>query len=782
MPGNDVLRQRLHAAARVLNSHRLSFYALASLTAVGAVVVNALKNYSNFYSVAIYLSKSSRSVLALANFCFLIALLCGHLVQRIFFGPLRPIEIERLYDRLWFFITESLLAFTIFRDEFDVSFGFMFGFLLFVKSFHWLASDRIEWMDQRPYPGPPLLFHCRMVALFIVLWVTDIIMFMFTIEHTLNVGVGGMVLFASEYGILISSIMNTICKYLLTSYELRRAGQRGGENAPPWENKSMWTFYIELATDFMKLSVYLVFFTVIITFYGLPLNIVRDVYITARSFITRLRALHRYQTATRNMDQRYPNADEQELAAMSDRTCIICREEMVFQENQPQATPNDREGPNMTPKKLPCGHIFHFYCLRSWLERQQSCPTCRRTVLDDNPPTNPQVANNNPPAPAPGAIPQLNQQGNNPLGNPLGFVNRFFGPPNLPQNNNQNPQNQAPGDQTARPNGAAPAREIMVQYDVEYQGRRAGANHPGQVPTNLNPVPQYRGHRGPDGGWQAWPEPGQLNPTVNGAVNAAPAQSTPTTQPQNGGISTDSDNSDSDSESDTGSTPLETLSPREAARQAALRRFGGPSTVPQPTPTPTTTAIESTSQPVRQRSSPTPSSSASTTQTFNHGAPPLIPMYDIEFSANSRRLPALNWNLSTPTAFGAYPQTAGLFDQVPAGGQTTPLSTSRSLSSIPSHLSDEQLETLDQLTREAIDERLRVLEGVSNTVYRCIDDLMRMRSALPSSLPSTPNAGPSHPSSVSRKEEKRPEVPTNFSGTSEDDSSGDTGATSTEPL
>lgn len=123
--------------------------------------------------------------------------------------------------------------------------------------------------------------------------------------------------------------------------------------------------------DFLKLTIYLVFFTIIITFYGLPLNIVRDVYITARSFITRLRALHRYQTATRNMDQRYPNATEEEMAAMSDRTCIICREEMLIQRPGAPAT----EGPNMTPKKLPCGHVFHFYCLRSWLERQQSCPT-----------------------------------------------------------------------------------------------------------------------------------------------------------------------------------------------------------------------------------------------------------------------------------------------------------------------------------------------------------------------------------------------------------------------
>lgn len=35
------------------------------------------------------------------------------------------------------------------------------------------------------------------------------------------------------------------------------------------------------------------------------------------------------------------------------------------------------------PKKLPCGHVLHFACLRSWLERQQRCPTCRRTVLDE---------------------------------------------------------------------------------------------------------------------------------------------------------------------------------------------------------------------------------------------------------------------------------------------------------------------------------------------------------------------------------------------------------------
>ena len=167
----------------------------------------------------------------------------------------------------------------------------------------------------------------------------------------------------------------------------------------------MWVFYIELTTgnyamstfisnniahaelDFLKLTTYLVFFALIITFYGLPLNIVRDVYITGRSFITRLRALQRYQTATRNMDERYPDATEEEMTAMSDRICIICREEMVLRgppaANELVDTPGiesqgptpGRDGPNTTPKKLPCGHFFHFHCLRSWLERQQNCPT-----------------------------------------------------------------------------------------------------------------------------------------------------------------------------------------------------------------------------------------------------------------------------------------------------------------------------------------------------------------------------------------------------------------------
>lgn len=55
-------------------------------------------------------------------------------------------------------------------------------------------------MDQRPYPGPSPLFHVRMTSLFIILWLTDLLMFLVSVENTIANGVGGMVLFASEVG------------------------------------------------------------------------------------------------------------------------------------------------------------------------------------------------------------------------------------------------------------------------------------------------------------------------------------------------------------------------------------------------------------------------------------------------------------------------------------------------------------------------------------------------------------------------------------------------------
>lgn len=114
--------------------------------------------------------------------------------------------------------------------------------------------------------------------------------------------------------------------------------------------------------DFLKLIVYLGFFVLVLTAYGLPFNILRDLFVTMRSFITRLRSLFQYRAATRDMESRYADASEAEIEEQG--VCIICRDSMTFQ------APGGKR-----VKRLVCGHAFHLRCLRMWLERQQSCPT-----------------------------------------------------------------------------------------------------------------------------------------------------------------------------------------------------------------------------------------------------------------------------------------------------------------------------------------------------------------------------------------------------------------------
>ena len=106
----DVFQPRGQSLTTYLLSHRVFLYTLASTVALSATIANALANHSNFYSVAVYLSKSGRSVLVrrltaaltslltvtqvLVNFALLLALGVARMIQHVFFGSLRPMEVE----------------------------------------------------------------------------------------------------------------------------------------------------------------------------------------------------------------------------------------------------------------------------------------------------------------------------------------------------------------------------------------------------------------------------------------------------------------------------------------------------------------------------------------------------------------------------------------------------------------------------------------------------------------------------------------------------------------
>jgi E3 ubiquitin-protein ligase synoviolin len=252
----------------------------------------------------------------------------------------------------------------------------------------------------------------------------------------------------------------------------------------------------------------------------------RDLFLTARSFIKRLTAFLRYRKATHDMNERYPDATLEEI--QREDTCIICREEMrpwsVTNPAEPAAPPTNgvpptngavqptqaRPRPTPTlnersrPKKLPCGHVLHLGCLKSWLERQQVCPTCRRPVVDNRHPQGhaqqpgqgvpEQVAGRAQPA---GAGVQANgppQVNNNVRMIQLGPLRFAFGQ----ANNVQDFAQRFPGAQQNQQNPAAGGPRL---YGLELgfprhqppppQGTAAAANRPtNSIQTQLHQVEQ----------------------------------------------------------------------------------------------------------------------------------------------------------------------------------------------------------------------------------------------------------------------------------------------------
>ena len=237
---------------------------------------------------------------------------------------------------------------------------------------------------------------------------------------------------------------------------------------------------------------YLCFFAVLCIFYGMPIHIIRDVALTIRSFYKRITDFMRYRHATRDMNERYPDATVEDIG--NEDICIVCREGM--RSWQPtQNVPNGGNDPvdeRQRPKKLPCGHVLHFACLRSWLERQQLCPTCRQPVLATTPPTSAGVAPNAnqqagqraQPDPAPGPA---QGQGNQPQGEAgqriryfnLGPIRLGFGAGPLPRgfdplNRNQPRAGGAPHD-AAR---AGLAQQMGFPFNL---GRPQNTNNSGPL-------------------------------------------------------------------------------------------------------------------------------------------------------------------------------------------------------------------------------------------------------------------------------------------------------------
>lgn len=345
------------------------------------------------------------------------------------------------------------------------------------------------------------------------------------------------------------------------------------------------------------------------------------------------------------------------------------------------------------------------------------------------------------------------------------LFNRFFGQFNggvLPLDGaggNLPPQQQAqnPLQNVNAQNGDIGARFVGNGGLQAPQPPGAGNGHP------LRPPQQFQGFWLPGGQWQPWPNdpphqaytpPGGDSGTDGQAGNAngnVPVNSVVSTSSPSGANAAEApgDRSGGVSEGNgasNGAQDTPSTNPREAAAMAAMRRFSSKGTTSTTRSTSSSSSSENTMTNERPPDNAEASSSAITVPTptrpslpsrqntqTSFRAPPLIPLFNTSATSpstssgnrppllsirESQRRLLLNRAANASFETGQQPRTVSGYPWARA----PPL---------PPQLTEEQLAVMDRLTREAIDERLRLLENVQIMSSRAMSDLMRCRSVLP---------------------------------------------------
>lgn len=325
-------------------------YVASSVLSVIAIVYYAFSTRGHFYPSVLYLASSKVALVVGGNMVVALSILFGQLLVKIFFNVLKDGEVEILIELLKYEAMETVFAFALFRNEISPQVVLFFLGLLFLKAFHLIAKTRVQYLEQ--VMPVSISTHVRLQGVILTLFAADLAIANYCVQSTLAGGSTILILFGFEFGLLVIAAFNTMTKYylhVLDSYLSR--GLVG---------KGLYIMILEVLCDAFRVVTYVMFFCLIYSYYGLPLHILREVWVSFVMFQRRLVSFIKYLKLIQNLETKFVSATPEEIADAGD--CLVCRETME------------------SGKKLPCGHVFHVDCLRMWLQHQQSCPLCRADI------------------------------------------------------------------------------------------------------------------------------------------------------------------------------------------------------------------------------------------------------------------------------------------------------------------------------------------------------------------------------------------------------------------
>jgi len=317
----------------------------------GVIVMNSYLTYKQFYLIAMKLSSNKIYRLVFINDVLLSLVIFAQILIKIFFRQLEDLEQEKVWEHSRDTFLETCLAMTIFKSDLTFYAFSLFVFSIFFKVFHWSCKYRVSHMETQI--EITTIEYFRMFTLMSLLFICDLFFIGSFTYHFFKFGPSMRLFFLTEFVIMMTIAVSSFARLVIHNIHLQSEGN--------WESRDPFLFYLDITTDLSQSLVYITFFFVIFYHYGLPIHLIRDIFMTIQSSIKRISDFMNYRRLLNTMKYLLPDATPEELDG---KDCVICWNRM-----------------ETACKKLPCGHCFHESpCLRNLLEESTLCPLCRQPI------------------------------------------------------------------------------------------------------------------------------------------------------------------------------------------------------------------------------------------------------------------------------------------------------------------------------------------------------------------------------------------------------------------
>lgn len=350
-----------------------TIYFLISLVFFLGVTYHLSQTLPNGYTMSIGATKGAYLFIYI-NMLVVSSVAATKLAIRVLFGELRLIEQEHINERLWPAVISLGVALGIYTDRLlTVSF---LGMLVVVgKVFSWIVQDRLEMLIQkaqndtinRPILNNVILRSPVLFSLLMLKWHYMVISV--CLDAAIHDRQEVMLIIGFEWVLLSINLLKNLLKFFIQVKELHYIQQNPDEEI--WEPKNWWMTVVDLVVHLALCVLTPVLFVMFISFGVIPLNLVGEIFLALVGFAKSGATLARIRRMQKQLLQNVQDPTIEDIE--KDDLCIICRDEMEL----------GSENLRMQPKKLSCGHVLHFGCLKSWLERAKGCPVCRRPVMED---------------------------------------------------------------------------------------------------------------------------------------------------------------------------------------------------------------------------------------------------------------------------------------------------------------------------------------------------------------------------------------------------------------